>query len=457
MGKRLLLYRRGRAMLNAINNAQKTLFGRLLLIFLATAMSVLFALSFSLKMATKDGESRRSKFATLFGNHAAYIIGDIGTPPNIQRAKSIAETSHIQIMISGPDLLWKSSQDITSPGNIKKHKLPHQHKNHHDLTFTMGRYQNQHFFIIQKQKYTYYLTGLRPFVREDGYLWAWVALFFCGFILYLNYRAINWLIKPLKQIKQGAQRIEKGELSYRIECTRNDEIGQITNAVNSMATELEKMLEAKRQLLLAISHELRTPLTRAKVGIEFIDNKKIKQSLHEDLAELDHLIGELLEAERLNEKHNALHISTINVNALIKAIKDETPDPKQLIRIHLPDSIITLNGDALRLTLLIKNLIGNGLKYGNEKPIDISCVEKDSFISITFEDQGDGIDEDHLAHITEPFYRADNARQRKTGGYGLGLYLCKLIAEAHRGQLNITSTLKKGTRITVTLPLQPLL
>ena len=321
----------------------------------------------------------------------------------------------------------------------------------------MGRYQNQHFFIIQKQKYTYYLTGLRPFVREDGYLWAWVALFFCGFILYLNYRAINWLIKPLKQIKQGAQRIEKGELSYRIECTRNDEIGQITNAVNSMATELEKMLEAKRQLLLAISHELRTPLTRAKVGIEFIDNKKIKQSLHEDLAELDHLIGELLEAERLNEKHNALHISTINVNALIKAIKDETPDPKQLIRIHLPDSIITLNGDALRLTLLIKNLIGNGLKYGNEKPIDISCVEKDSFISITFEDQGDGIDEDHLAHITEPFYRADNARQRKTGGYGLGLCLCKLIAEAHRGQLNITSTLKKGTRITVTLPLQPLL
>ncbi len=443
-------------MLNAINRAQKTLFGRLLLIFLVTASSILIVLSFSLKMATKDGESRRSKFAALFGNHAAYIIGDIGTPPDIQRAKTVAETSHIQIMISGPDLLWKSSLKITNPDNIKKHKTPHQHKNHNNLTFSMGRYQSQHYFIIQKQNYTFYLTGLRPFIREDGYLWAWAALFFCGFILYLSYRAVNWLIEPLKQIKQGAQRIEKGELSYRIECKRNDEIGQITNAVNSMATELEKMLEAKRQLLLAISHELRTPLTRAKVGIEFIDNPKIKQSLHEDLAELDHLINELLEAERLNEKHNALHISPIDINALIKTIKDETPDPNQLIRTHLSDSLVTLNGDPLRITLLIKNLIGNGLKYGNKKPLDISCIEKKSILSITFEDQGDGISEQHLAHITEPFYRADNARQRQTGGYGLGLYLCKLIAEAHKGQLSITSTLKKGTRITVTLPLRSL-
>ena len=443
-------------MLSAINNAQKTLFGRLLLIFLITAISVLIALSFSLKMATKDGESRRSKFATLFGNHAAYIIDDIGIPPNIQRAKTIAKTSHIKIMISGPDLLWKSSQDITNPNSIKKHKSPHQHKNHQDLTFTMGRHQNQHFFIIKKQNHTFYLTGLKPFVREDGYLWAWAALLFCCFILYLSYRTVNWLIEPLKQIKQGAQRIEKGDLSYRIKCNRNDEIGQITNAVNSMATELEKMLEAKRQLLLAISHELRTPLTRAKVGIEFIDNKKIKQSLHEDLTELDHLINELLEAERLNEKHNALHISEININTLIKTIKDETHDPKQLIRTHLSDSVITLNGDPLRITLLIKNLVGNGLKYGNENPLDISCAKNDSMLTITFEDQGDGIEEQHLAHITEPFYRADNARQRQTGGYGLGLYLCKLIAEAHKGQLSITSTLKKGTCITVTLPLRPL-
>jgi len=443
-------------MLNAINNAQKTLFGRLLLVFVMTAVSILIALSFSLKMATKDGESRRSKFTTLFGNHAAYIIGDIGIPPNITRAKTIADTSHIQIMISGPDLLWKSSPNITNPDNIQEQKIPHRHQNHQDITFTKGRYQNQHFFIIQKQNHTFYLTGIRPFVREDGYLWAWAALFFCGFILYLSYRTVNWLIEPLKQIKQGAQRIEKGDLSYRIKCNRNDEIGQITNAVNSMATELEKMLEAKRQLLLAISHELRTPLTRAKVGIEFIDNKKIKQSLNEDLAELDHLINELLEAERLNEKHNALHISEFNINTLIKTIKDETPDPKQLIRTHLSDAAISLNGDLLRITLLIKNLIGNGLKYGNEKPLDISCVQENLMLVITFKDQGDGIDEQHLAHITEPFYRADNARQRQTGGYGLGLYLCKLIAEAHNGQLSITSKLKKGTCITVSLPLRPL-
>lgn len=443
-------------MLAVINSAQKTIFGRLLIIFLVTATSIIFILSFSFKMATKDGDNRRSKFKTLFSNHANYLINDIGTPPNLTRAQEVADTSQLQIMITGPELQWKSSSLITDPSDIQPHKNHPKFKNHsspHGFSLSMGRHQGQHFFIIKKQNYTYYLTGLRPFIREDGYLWAWAALFMCSLIIYLSYRAVNWLIGPLKQIQIGAQKIERGDISFRIDCKRNDEIGKITNAVNSMATELEKMLEAKRQLLLAISHELRTPLTRAKVGIEFVDNQKIKQSLSEDLTELEHLINELLEAERLNEKHNILQITPIDINQLLRSTIQEIDDPNRLIKLQLPKTTFIFYGDSLRLTLLVKNLVGNGLKYGDNKPLVISSKNSDGELTISFQDQGEGIEKQHLTHITEPFYRADNARQRQTGGYGLGLYLCKLIAEAHKGQLNLESTLGEGTTITVSLPI----
>ncbi|OUS26722.1 hypothetical protein A9Q99_15970 [Gammaproteobacteria bacterium 45_16_T64] len=436
-------------MLSVINNVQKSIFGRLLFIFSITAASILLVLFLSLKMATKDGDSRRTRFASLFSDHANYLINDIGTPPNISKATNIANSLHIQIMITGNEFLWKSSDTFVSPDNIE---VIHRH-HREDIKFSMGRYKGERFFIIKKDGYTYYLTGLRSFIKEDGYLWFWVALTLCFTILYFSYRAINWLFAPLKLIQYGAQTIEKGGLSFRLHSDRNDEIGNITHAVNSMATELEKMLEAKRQLLLAISHELRTPITRAKVGIEFIDNHKIKQSLSDDLSELDRLIGELLESERLNQKHNVLSLHDIDITQLIRTAVSATTDKNNQIEVINHEPYSHIKGDPLRLELLIKNLIGNGLKYGDDKPFVITNTRQEHDITIEFKDQGSGIEEEHLQHITEPFYRADSARQRQTGGYGLGLYLCKLIAEAHKGKLDIVSTIGEGTTVTVTLPI----
>jgi signal transduction histidine kinase len=111
--------------------------------------------------------------------------------------------------------------------------------------------------------------------------------------------------------------------------------------------------------------------------------------------------------------------------------------------------------DKLRVRLLITNLLNNGMRHGEEKSILIRVSFNDGCGILEVIDHGEGISEKHLSQISEPFYRADSSRQRNTGGFGLGLYLCRLIAEAHGGNLLIKSTLGEGTHLTVNLPRHP--
>ena len=95
------------------------------------------------------------------------------------------------------------------------------------------------------------------------------------------------------------------------------------------------------------------------------------------------------------------------------------------------------------------------MRHGEENPILVRVSFVDGLGIIEVVDQGEGISKEHLSQISEPFYRADSARQRNTGGFGLGLYLCRLIAEAHGGSLLIESEVGEGTHITVSLPRHP--
>ena len=95
------------------------------------------------------------------------------------------------------------------------------------------------------------------------------------------------------------------------------------------------------------------------------------------------------------------------------------------------------------------------MRHGEGNPIAVKLAYNSKGVKLEVIDQGEGIAEEHLSQITEPFYRADSSRQRNTGGFGLGLYLCRLIAQAHGGELSISSKLGEGTHISVQLPPHP--
>lgn len=236
-----------------------------------------------------------------------------------------------------------------------------------------------------------------------------------------------------------------------------DELTELTTNVNQMATDLQGLLEAKRGLLLAISHELRSPLTRARVSLELLDASPSRDRLAADLQTMNRLIHELLELERLSDRHAALQTEPVDLVELIQTlIAEEFPadDPARHIDTRLElDTPVTL--DATRIRLLLRKLLDNALQHtppGQPAP-SLTLTRQGERLQIKVQDHGAAIPPEHLSHLTEPFYRADSARQRSTGGFGLGLYLCRLIAEAHQGRLEITSSAQQGSCVTVELPL----
>ena len=125
------------------------------------------------------------------------------------------------------------------------------------------------------------------------------------------------------------------------------------------------------------------------------------------------------------------------------------------LTIEAPNADQLFEFDKLRIRLLLTNLLNNAIRHGERNPIIVKVSFGKDLGIIEVIDNGEGISEDHLPQISEPFYRADSARQRNTGGFGLGLYLCRLIAQAHGGQLIITSKVGEGTQMTVSLPRRP--
>jgi len=215
------------------------------------------------------------------------------------------------------------------------------------------------------------------------------------------------------------------------------------------------MLEAKRQLLLAISHELRTPLTKAKLRLEFMPESIEKTNLREDIDEIDHLIGDLIEAERLNDEHTALSAEPVQLAEFVESVVDQYFSYEGGLEIVLPPEDREFVIDKLRIRLLLTNLLNNAIRHGQDKPLRVEVIFNEASATLIVEDQGEGIGSEHIEQVCEPFYRADSSRQRNTGGFGLGLYLCRLIAQAHGGSLQIESELGKGTRIIVQVLQRP--
>jgi signal transduction histidine kinase len=172
-----------------------------------------------------------------------------------------------------------------------------------------------------------------------------------------------------------------------------------------------------------------------------------------DLQLLEHELAELLETERLGNRHAKLDLQPVEPGQLIDSVIQQHFSTAAISCKHDNDNL-SMELDAVRIRLLIKNLLENALRHTPESahPVQISSQISDRIWRVSVKDYGEGIPQEHLPHLTEPFYRVDKARQRETGGYGLGLYLCRVIVEAHRGSLDIQSKPGEGTRVNFSLP-----
>ena len=233
---------------------------------------------------------------------------------------------------------------------------------------------------------------------------------------------------PLKEISQTIKKFGNGQYCVRIKTKCKAEIGEVANTFNSMAENIEGLITSRQRLLRDIGHELKTPIAKSKIAIEMIEDSKYKKILYRAMSQIDDMTSELLYIEKLNAHQSKLDKETFNTETLISEslaklfIEDET---KVDVIIK---SNFNINADKNYLSIALKNLIDNALKYGTEKPAYIIAEDKD----ISVKSKGEEL-EKPLEFFCEAFTQGDNSRNQS--GYGLGLSLVKRIIVKHNFEL----------------------
>ncbi len=373
------------------------------------------------------GQGWRLAVAPLLADYVDRLVTDIGTPPSIEKARALTDRLPIAVRIDGPKVQWRShaAQDDRQSDHG-------DNRWHQDSPRLLER------ITADGHRVSLGLGDLSW--RSQPQLVGWVSLAALLAVIALAYAYVRRLLRPLDDIRVGVQGFGRGEFDHPIAVRSNDELGDLAGQINTMAHDLRRMLDGKRALLLAISHELRSPLTRARLNAELLpetaDGGATRVALLRDLAEMRDLISDLLESERLTDAHAALNRESVDLCALIRSLVQSRPQ-WQSLRLLLPHDLPQISADALRLRLAIRNLIDNAMRHGagGTATPELTLKQHASSLRLNVRDFGPGVDPTHLPHLGEAFYRADQARQRSTGGVGLGLHLARLVAQAHGGSL----------------------
>ena len=412
---------------------------RLRLTAMFVALAVLMVVIFVGGIQRGVANGWRDMVRPLLADYVDRLVVELGSPPDVARAKALVARLPISIRIDGPQVQFDSHPERRDDkfglrSNLRDGVLTRVTADGSRVSFGLGDL---------------------PWQREPQRL-GWLTLIALLLLIGLAYSYVRQQLRPLADLRAGAERFGQGRFDVPIPYRCDDELGDVAARMNTMAREIERMLEAKRALLLAVSHELRSPLTRARLNAELLPETPAgateRAALLRDLAEMRDLITGLLESERLSGAHSALQREPVDLVALVREVAAGHGDAAR-VTLDLPADLPALPLDRARMRVLLRNLLDNALRHGGEaaQPPAVTLRADGDGVRLTVRDHGPGVDEAQLAHLTEAFYRTDSARARATGGVGLGLYLCRLIAQAHGGELTVRNA-SPGLAIEVALP-----
>jgi signal transduction histidine kinase len=464
-----------------------------LFIVLAVAVATTFVLGTHVRRTLDWHDYLRP----LVMNYTDTLVSEIGAPPDVERARLLTQRLPLRIRIEGPEVNWDSADepppprppDGVGPTRAPRHPvvtlpngdplpmvvpeprrppqrsgfahlgpggaprgMPNRLSLSADIDPTLWRVVRR---LPDGHRIVFSLADMSHEARAEHVGWLTLALLLLltGFA----YAVVRHMLHPLVALRAGAVRYGQGDFSQPIVPRNHDELGDLAEQVNAMAARLHRMLDAKRQLLLAISHELRSPLARARMNTELLDESGERDALLRDLGEMRDLITDLLESERLADVQAGGHAALQTELATLAEVIHEQCDAQAatgLLALELDETLPALALDRARIRLLLRNLVDNALRHGDaagRAPV-VSNAGTAGSVQLVVRDFGPGMEDEQLQHAAEAFYRADAARLRSTGGVGLGLYLCKLVAEAHGGTLTLRNA-HPGLEITASFPM----
>jgi signal transduction histidine kinase len=291
----------------------------------------------------------------------------------------------------------------------------------------------------------------------------WGCLIGGGAALVVTFILSRRILSPIKALTEAAKRFGQGDFSQRLESKDKGEMGELSRAFNSMAGDLERTEQLRRNMVADVAHELRTPLSNLKGYLEAVSDGMIKpdaktfHSLNEEASLLSRLVDDLQELSLAEAGELRLDYQIGDIAELIKqtvaAMQTQAMTKGISVSIDLPDKLPAVNIDSHRIRQVMRNLLENAVAHtAKGGSITVSASQQGKQVEVSVTDTGEGIPAEDLANIFERFYRVDKSRTRATGGSGLGLTIARRLVEAHGGQIKVQSELGKGSRFSFTLP-----
>jgi signal transduction histidine kinase len=379
----------------------------------------------------------------LLGDHARRIAAQ---SPGMPEARRLAARLEVSVRYEGPGGAWSTDPSLPTIAEVLADARHHR--------FIDPPWGHSRFVVDAPDGGRYLFAwgfGRKTQAAHDRLLLlllaAMVAVFFAA------HSVLSRALRPLRALHAGVGRLSAGDLDVALPSASRDEFGALTDAFNTMAGRVKEMVRARDQLLLDVSHELRSPLTRLKVALALLPDSAKKAQAEADAAEMEALIAGLLEFERLRDPR-ALRTARADLAALLCEAARAHRDGPPGVRVSADPPEIPVDVDVDGVRTVLRNLLGNAVKYSlpDSRPIEVSAAREGDAVIVRVVDDGPGIPAEDLPNLFEPFFRVDRSRSRRTGGYGLGLSICKRIVEAHGGRIAAANNPGRGARFTLVLP-----
>ncbi len=382
-------------------------------------------------------------------NYINYLIRDLGPTPSLEKAREISRKYLLQISYEGPGGSWSTS-DAPLQTPLRNWRTVYV-----DQDVSVRVNHGRRMITVERDggKYTF-IPGRAFGFDLMGYIHLALLILLLSALIVMAYAVMRWILKPVTWLHEGVGAVSAGNLEHRIAGRRSDELGELIGAFNDMVARIHGMLQARNRLLLDVSHELRTPLTRMKVALELMPDDRTKTILREDVLEMELMTTTILEEARIRHAEGRIRRRPTDLSDLLRNVLHEYQNRRPGVEADLGVEGVVLGIDGELIKIVIRNILNNAVKHSDPDGPSITVVlERNAAESVVvIRDQGSGIPEAELPFIFEPFYRVDQSRSRETGGYGIGLSLCRTIMDAHEGRIEVESRPLQGTTMKVKFP-----
>lgn len=301
---------------------------------------------------------------------------------------------------------------------------------------------------------------------QHNFLWI-IALGVMLLVILVTLPLARHLVTPLRTLNSGMHQLTQGNYQQKMDFKRKDELGDLGRDFNELASTLEKNDTARKRWLANISHELRTPLAILRGELEAMIDKVRPLSIenvtsaNDEVQHLARLIDDLQVLTSTDIGGMTYRKEEVNLVSFIqhesKKYQDYLSESALSYSFNTSTSDVYVYADQTRLCQLIENLLNNSIKYARSgTQVRLSLHIDNEFperVQLIIEDDGKGVNKQHLPYLFEHLYRVDDSRNRSTGGTGLGLSICAHIVEAHQGEISAEQSVLGGLAVTISLPI----